>query len=81
MKRQEVKVIVESQNNPGINSALKMISEQYKSKEELIAIKALRSKFGRDTFLIDALIYDSLEGRNMIEPKPKVKKAKEAGKK
>ena len=30
-----------------------------------IAVKALKSKFGRDTFLIDAYIYDSVEDKKM----------------
>ena len=80
LKRREVKVIVESQSNPGIANSLKMIADQFKAKEDVIAVKAVKSKFGRKTFLIDAYIYDSAKDKEMIEPKPKVKKAVEGAK-
>ena len=75
LKRREVKVLVESESNPGFSKAMSMISAQFKAKEEAIVVKAVKSKFGRNTFLIDAFIYDSVKDREFIEPKKKVKKA------
>ena len=75
LKRRELKVVINVDSNPGYAGASKVISEEFKSPEENVVIKTLKSKFGRDTFLIDAFIYDSLEDKNKIEPKPKEKKA------
>jgi len=73
LKRREVKLIVKENKNPGFANALKIIAEQFNAKEENIAVKEVKSKFGRDTFLIDAFIYDSIEDKNRIEPKKKTK--------
>lgn len=77
LKRREVKVLVESASNPGFVAAGSDIASQFKAKEDSIAIKAVRGKFGRNTFLIDAYIYDSAADKAKIEPKVKVKKKAE----
>lgn len=74
LNRREVKILIESSGNPGMVNAGKAIAEQFKSKEENIAVKNLKGKFGRDTFLVDAYIYDSADEKKRIEPKVKVKK-------
>ncbi len=74
LKRREVKLVVDSIGNPGFASAMKLVSEQFKAKEEAIVVNNVKGKFGRDTFLIDAMVYDSKEDKDKIEPKPKVKK-------
>lgn len=72
--RREIKAIVNAEKNPGFENALKLVSEQFKSPVENIALKTLKSKFGRDTFLINAMIYDSLKAKETFEPQKKVKK-------
>ncbi|MEM4259273.1 MAG: hypothetical protein QXS38_00735 [Candidatus Pacearchaeota archaeon] len=74
LKRREVKLIITADKNPGIQSALKTMSEHFKACEDCIVIKTLKSKFGRNTFLIDAFVYDSAADRGRIEPKKKEKK-------
>ena len=74
LKRREVKIVVESISNPGITNAADMIAKQFKADENTIIVKTLKSKFGRNTFLIDAYIYDSVKDKEYIEPKKKVKK-------
>ena len=81
LKRKELKVIVESASNPGLSHARKIIADGFKAKEECVVVKELKSKFGRNTFLIDAFIYDSVDSLNKIEPKPKAKKAESGDKK
>lgn len=76
LHRKEVKVIVEAENNPGFANAAKMIADKYKSSDENVSVKSVNSKFGRNTFLIDAYIYDSAQDRERIEPKKKVKESK-----
>jgi ribosomal protein S24E len=74
LKRNEVKVVVTADKNPGLVNAVKMIAEQLKTKEENVVVKELKSKFGRDSFLIDAFVYDSKADREKTEPKKKEKK-------
>lgn len=76
LKRREIQVVVESKGNPGLAQAAKMVSEKFKVDENLVAVKELKSKFGRDTFLIKANIYESNENKSLIEPKIKSKKDK-----
>jgi len=76
LKRREVQLIVNMNGNPGIQNSTNMVVDHFKSQEDKIVIKAVKGKFGRDTFLIDAFIYDSADQKNMIEPKKKVKKEK-----
>lgn len=77
LKRREVKVIVESSGNPGFANAAKTIAEQFKAKEDVIVINNVKGKFGRDTFLIDAFIYNSKADKDRIEPRPRVAKTAE----
>ncbi len=74
LKRKEVKVIVESDKNPNMQESAKMISEQFKTSEENIAVSHIKGKFGRNTFLINANVYESKEGKEKAEPKAKEKK-------
>jgi ribosomal protein S24E len=74
LKRREIKLVVNAGKNPGFAEAAKMFSEKFKVDDATIVVKELKSKFGRDTFLIDAMIYDSVKDKESVEPKKKVKK-------
>ena len=74
LKRNEVKVVMSAGKNPGLATALKNIAEHLKTKEENVVVRELKSSFGRDTFLIDAFVYDSVMEKDKIEQKKKVKK-------
>jgi ribosomal protein S24E len=75
LNRREVKLVVTAGKNPGLAEAVKMIAEHFKSKEEVIVVKTLKSKFGRDSFLVDAFIYDSAADKTRVEPRKKEKKS------
>lgn len=77
LKRREIKVIVEAEKNPSMQEAGKLILEHFKAQEENVAIKQIKGKFGRDTFLITANIYHSKEDKEKTEPKAKKKEKKE----
>lgn len=76
LKRREIKVIVEAKKNPSMQEAGKLILEHFKAQEENVAIKQIKGKFGRDTFLITANIYHSKEDKEKTEPKIKKKEKK-----
>ena len=80
LKRREVQLVVSAEKNPGLGGASKIMSDNFKVGEENIVIKKIKGKFGRDTFLIDALIYNSVKDKEMVEPKIRVKKSAEVGK-
>ena len=79
LKRREVKLVIESEKNPGFAEAIERIVSKFGANKDLIVINNVKSKFGRNTFLIDAFIYHSVEDRKKFEPEAKVKKAGEAG--
>ena len=81
LKRREVKVLVNAESNLGYENAIKIIVEQFKAKEEMIVLKALKSKFGMNTFLISAYIYNSEKDKERIEPRKKENKKTEEVKK
>ena len=59
--RREISLIVESKNTPSFAESAKIVAEHFKAPEESIMIEAVRGKFGRDTFLLNASIYNSKE--------------------
>jgi ribosomal protein S24E len=74
LKRNEMKVVMAADKNPGLANSLKLIAEHLKTKEENIVLRELKSSFGRDTFLIELFLYDSVVDKDNIEPRKKVKK-------
>ena len=78
LNRREVKLLISAEKNPGYEHSAKVVSEHFKAAAENVAVKEVKSKFGRDTFLINANIYENTSDKENMEPKKKVKK--EAGK-
>jgi ribosomal protein S24E len=68
LNRREIKLIIESEKNPTYKEAKKIIAEDFKAQEENISIKLVKGKFGRNTFLLSANIYKTVEDKNKIEP-------------
>lgn len=75
LKRREIKILINSESNPGFANAVKLVAEGCKAEPERVVVKNLKSKFGRNTFLLDSFVYDSVADKERIEPKVKVKKA------
>ncbi|MCX6749055.1 MAG: hypothetical protein NT076_05630 [Candidatus Pacearchaeota archaeon] len=74
LARRELKFITQAVKNPSFPETLDLVAEKFKAVKENVAVRAIRGKFGRDTFLIEALIYDNVEAREKHEPRKKVKK-------
>ena len=68
LKRKEVIFEIESESNPGLSKIKSEIAQLTKSQEDLVVIKSLKSSFGNKKFLAEALVYNSLEDKNKIEP-------------
>ena len=74
LKRREVSVSFDNAGNPGFGGAAQMLAEHFKVDSELIAVKRILNTYGSHKTIVDALIYDSVEAKEKIEPKPKAKK-------
>ena len=69
LNRREIKVIVEAPKNPSFQEACKLISEKFKADEELIDVRNIGGKFGRDTFLISAYVYKNKKDKEELAKK------------
>jgi len=78
LMRKEVKLILESEKNPSISEAVKILAEKFGGSEENIVVERVKGKFGMRTFLVVAKIYKSKEDKERIEPKRKEKKEEES---
>ncbi len=74
LHRKEVLVLKDFESNPGIAKTTEFVADHYKVSPDCIVIIAIRGGFGSSSFSIEARVYDSLEHKNSIEPKPRVKK-------
>ncbi|MDP1729310.1 MAG: hypothetical protein Q8L27_03860 [archaeon] len=61
MNRREIDFVLVSDKNPSFADASKLIADHFKVAEDNIMVENVRGKFGRDSFLISASIYDSKE--------------------
>lgn len=74
MKRREIEFWYDVESNPGFEGAKKKVLEEFGVSEDVVVVKAVRSEFGKNEFFVDVFVYDSVEDKNKIEPKPKIKK-------
>jgi len=74
IEKEEVKMILFQESNPSFQEASKLIAEHAKKSEDAVVIKAVKGKFGRKSFLIDAYVYHTKEDKESIEPKKKLRK-------
>ncbi len=74
MKRQEISFIVQSEKNPGFSETRRKISQESNKPEENIDVYGVHGKFGRDTFLVKAYVYDTKKDLDAIKLLTKTKK-------
>ncbi|MFA5856588.1 MAG: hypothetical protein WC867_04470 [Candidatus Pacearchaeota archaeon] len=60
-KRKEVSLILESEKNPGFSEIKEKLATKFSKPVENIDAYNIKGRFGTDTFLIKAYIYDSKE--------------------
>jgi ribosomal protein S24E len=73
LNRREVQLLFNAESNPGFEDTKKKLAEKFKANEENIVVNNVLSKFGSNSFFIEALLYDSKEHKEKIEPKKKKK--------
>ena len=74
LKRKEVLVSEKYDSNPGIEKVSEEISKQFSVDKGQIVVRRIISEFGKKVFEVDAFIYNSVEDKAKVEPKPKEKK-------
>ncbi len=57
--RKEIEVILTADKTPSFAEMSKLFGEHFKAEEDSIMIENVKGKFGRNTFLIRACIYDT----------------------
>jgi len=78
LQREELIVEITSEAAPSTSEAVTALGKD----EALTVIKKINTNFGRQTFLVEAVVYDSAEAKEKIETIPqKVRKKMEADKK
>ena len=75
LKRREMEIKINQDGNPGFSGATDKIVEHLKADKESVVVRAVRSKFGENDFLIEAFVYDSGEDKEKAEPRKKEKKS------
>lgn len=60
--------------NPGYSVVREDLAKHFNKGIECVAIKSVKGSFGSSEFIIEASIYDSVENKESIEPKLRVKK-------
>ena len=78
LSRQEVQIVIkhESDATPKRNQVIKNLSEQLKTKKELIIIDHLKNKYGKTETEGYAKVYANKETMNLVETKPSLDRHK-----
>ena len=79
LKRQEISLSLEADNNPNFSEIKKQVAKQFKKDEGVVDVYNIKGSFGSNEFKIDAYIYDSKE--DLENASQKTKKQLEAEKK
>lgn len=74
LKREEITAIIKSGVTPTIQETGNIIAKNLNSNAELVAVKRVKGKFGRNEFDVEAHVYETKEALQKVEPRPKAKK-------
>jgi len=78
LEREEIVMVIKNETAPTFADVKKEIGKD----EALIVVKKVATNFGRQSFNIEAVVYDSVEAKNKIETIPqKIRKKMAAEKK
>ncbi|MBU2104804.1 MAG: hypothetical protein KKF67_03455 [Nanoarchaeota archaeon] len=69
--RREIEGEIHADSAPSRQDVVKIISEKFSVKPEVVKIKTIKGKFGEKIFLIVANIYKSKEEKDKVELKKK----------
>jgi len=76
LEREEVKAILKSNITPSNAQVKEVLASKLNKPAELIVIKGIYPKFGKQESEVRAFVYNSEEALKKFEPKPKAKKEK-----
>ena len=74
LEREEIKAIVKSNITPSNAQVKEIIASKLNKPAEVIVIKGIYPKFGKQESDVRAFVYNSEEALKKFEPKPKAKK-------
>ncbi len=76
--RQEISFLAEDGKNPSFSEMKKLVSEELSKPEENIDVYNVKGKFGRNTFLVKAYVYDSFADLEKAIQKTRKQRKEEA---
>jgi len=76
--RQEMSFLIENEKNPSFFDMKKIVSEKLSKPEENIDVYGVKGKFGRNTFLVKAYVYDSSDDLEKAVQKTRKQRKEEA---
>lgn len=76
--RTEMSAVVEAEKNPSFDEMRKEIAKEFSSSEDKIDVYNVKGKFGRNSFLVKANIYDSEDDLKKSMRKTKKQRREEA---
>jgi len=79
--RKEIEISIEANVAPRRSEAEEFIAKEFSTANENVKIKKIKGRFGSNSFIITANIYNSKEDKDKVEPKKKVKKETKSGEK
>ena len=74
LEREEIKAILKSNITPSNAQVKEIIASKLNKPAEVIVIKGIYPKFGKQESDVRAFVYNSEEALKKFEPKPKAKK-------
>jgi ribosomal protein S24E len=81
LDREEVYAIVKARVTPSLNEMQEEIAKKLEKKKELVVVKNVYPRYGKQESSVVAYVYNSEESLKKYEPKKKEKKAKAEEKK
>lgn len=67
LNREEITLEIEAKSSPSIDA----VKEEIGKNKDLIVVKNIRSSFGKNLFISDLVVYDSVENKERIEVVPR----------
>lgn len=76
LHRRELTFMLPVATNPGLPAFATQVAEKLKVPVEHVVVTRLAGQYGKQQVEADVFVYDSVDMKNLIQRKPKVKEAK-----
>lgn len=74
LHRRELTLVLSTTTNPGLQAFTTGVAEQLKVSPECVVVTRMAGSYGKQNIVADVFVYESVDMKNKIQRKPKVKK-------